>query len=225
MRSPTTQPTSGSRRPRWFRPCGPKARRCREAGGRGARSRAGRARWPGARARARPRRSRDSTSRRRRSSPTRSRIPRRAGRRRRAPSASAAAGRKAAPVPRSRTRARSAAAPLPSRSRSRRPAGARTPRSSGRRPSEQRPQVAAKVGVAEQNRAGRRRPLGQRQRLSLAAVRQPEHPGARCGRNLGSPVSGAVVGDDHLRVRELPLSARRQSSRSAPPRRVPRRGS
>ena len=66
-------------------------------------------------------------------------------------------------------------------------------------------QIAAEIGVAEQDRPGRRGALGQRQRLPLPAVREPEDPGAGCRSDLGGRVAGPVVGDDHLRVRKLPL--------------------
>ena len=90
---------------------------------------------------------------------------------------------------------------------------------------EQRRQIAAKVGVAEQDRAGRRGALGQRQRLPLPAVREPEHPGAGCRRDRRRSRRGT-----RRRRRSPPrpgtaASAQRLSSRSAPPRPVPRPGS
>ena len=69
---------------------------------------------------------------------------------------------------------------------------------------EQRPQVAAEVGVAEQELALARDPLAERERLSLAAVRQAKDECTGGLGHVGCGVARAVVGDDHLRVRELP---------------------
>ena len=68
---------------------------------------------------------------------------------------------------------------------------------------EQRPEVADQVGVAEEQRAVGRGPLGQRQRLSLAAAGQPQDPGAGRVRLDRGSVARAVVGDDHVGVGEL----------------------
>ena len=76
------------------------------------------------------------------------------------------------------------------------------------RPSRRRMRAAAPVllhvRVTEQ---GRRPvgalPLGERKRLTLAAARQAEHPRARSLGDLGRRIAGAVVGDDHHRLREL----------------------
>ena len=70
---------------------------------------------------------------------------------------------------------------------------------------EERRQVAAEIGVAEQDRARRRRPLGQRQRLPFSAVREAENPRAGCRRDVAGRIAGPVVGDDHLCVGKLPL--------------------
>ena len=77
---------------------------------------------------------------------------------------------------------------------------------------EQRPQVAAQVGVAEQERARRAHvALGERQRLPLAAARKPDDPRAR-GLGPGRRrVARAVVGDDDLGVGER-LAQRRDRS-------------
>ena len=79
---------------------------------------------------------------------------------------------------------------------------------------EERPQVAAEIGVAEQEVACRRRPLAG-QRLPLAAVRQADDARARGLGDGGRRVTRAVVGDDDLRRRKVPLQPPPPSSRSA----------
>ena len=58
------------------------------------------------------------------------------------------------------------------------------------------------IGVAEQQATRRCGALGDRQRLALAAVREPEHPRAGDRRGVRGRVARAVVGDDHLHARE-----------------------
>ena len=75
-------------------------------------------------------------------------------------------------------------------------------------PAEQRPEVAAEIGVAEQEVARWRLALPERQRLPFAAVREPNDARAGVlGRARGC-IARAVVGDDHLRLRELPPQLR-----------------
>ena len=69
-------------------------------------------------------------------------------------------------------------------------------------PGEQRAQVAAQVCVAEEQPARRGRPLGRRERLPLAEPAQREHGRPRGLGPLGRAVARAVVGDEHLRLRE-----------------------
>jgi hypothetical protein len=63
-------------------------------------------------------------------------------------------------------------------------------------------QLAQQVGVAEQKCAGRSGTLRGRQRLSLAAPRQPQHDRARRFGDLGGAVTRTVVRDDDLGVGE-----------------------
>ena len=71
--------------------------------------------------------------------------------------------------------------------------------------SSERAQVAAQVGVAEQQRARRRGALGERQRLALAAPRRAGATRApAASRALGRRVARAVVGDDDLAPRGTP---------------------
>jgi hypothetical protein len=70
-------------------------------------------------------------------------------------------------------------------------------------PAEQRAEIAAEIGVAEQEVARGRFALPEGQRLPLPAVRQPNDAGAGILGRAGSSVARAVVGDDHLRLREL----------------------
>ena len=95
-RQPAIQPTSGSRRPRWFAPAGRTRAGCRAADDRGGRTRRGRGRSHGARAQARLRGCRNPPGRRRPSSPLRSRSRRRAGNRVRGRPPSDRAGPRAA---------------------------------------------------------------------------------------------------------------------------------
>ena len=69
------------------------------------------------------------------------------------------------------------------------------------------PQVAAEIGVAEQERAGLELPLGERQRLSLAPAREPDHAGAGLLRALGGRIAGAVVGHHDRGLGELGAEA------------------
>ncbi len=69
-------------------------------------------------------------------------------------------------------------------------------------PGEQRSQVAAEVGVAQEQPARRRRPLGRRERLPLAQAAKREHGCAGGLGPLGRAVARAVVGDEHLRLRK-----------------------
>ena len=62
---------------------------------------------------------------------------------------------------------------------------------------EQRRQRSPHVRVAEQERPRRRLPLRERERLPLAAPRQPDDPRAGLLCDDGRPVARAVVGDDH----------------------------
>src|SRR6266545_4642191 len=64
--------------------------------------------------------------------------------------------------------------------------------------------VAAQVGVEEQQRARRRGPLRGRQRLPLAATREPEDDGAGLLGAVGRRVARAVVRDDHLGAGKRP---------------------
>ncbi len=90
------------------------------------------------------------------------------------------------------------------RSRSRRPASASNAAIvSVAVAAEQRPEVAAKVGVAEQELARRSLALAQRERLALAAPREPDDSRSGSRRNVRRCVLRAVVGDDHLRAGEL----------------------
>ncbi len=66
----------------------------------------------------------------------------------------------------------------------------------------QRTQVAAQVGVAEEERPVATRRLGERQRLALPATRQADDPRARRLGTVCRCVVRAVVGDDDLCVRE-----------------------
>ena len=68
---------------------------------------------------------------------------------------------------------------------------------------DERPHVADEIGVAEEQRSLGRSTLGERQGLPLPAPREPEDAGARSFGLDGGAVAGAVVGDDHLRLREL----------------------
>ena len=63
-------------------------------------------------------------------------------------------------------------------------------------------EVAAEVGVAEEERAVTARPLGERQCLALPAPRQADDPGARLPCAIGGRVVGTVVGNDDVRIRE-----------------------
>ena len=64
----------------------------------------------------------------------------------------------------------------------------------------ERRQVAGQIGVAQKQPARRRRALGRRERLTLAAAREAKHDRARVFRHIGRSVARAVVGHDHLRV-------------------------
>ena len=68
---------------------------------------------------------------------------------------------------------------------------------------QQRTQVAAQVGVAEEERAGLHLFLRERQRLSLAAPREADDLGAGGLGDRRRPVPRAVVGDDDRRLGEL----------------------
>jgi hypothetical protein len=68
---------------------------------------------------------------------------------------------------------------------------------------DQRPQVADEIGIAEKHRAARSRLLCERQGLSFAATWKPEDLRTRALRGGRCPVAGAVVRDDHFRLREL----------------------
>ena len=70
-------------------------------------------------------------------------------------------------------------------------------------PAEQRREVAAEIGVAEQEVARRRLALTERQRLPFPAVREPNDARAGVLGDARGRVARAVVGDDHLRLREL----------------------
>ena len=151
----------------------------------------------------------------------------RAGSTRARAAARARAGRRAARAPRSRPRsadqraAPSACArpkPPPCRSREGGDGEVRVAAlASG-------PRSPAQVGVAEQQRPGRRLALGERRAPGPCRARQAQDPRAgRLGAG-GRPVARAVVGDEDLGARE-PRRRPRRSRRSAPPRRAPRRGS
>ena len=68
---------------------------------------------------------------------------------------------------------------------------------------EQRPEVTAQVRVGEHDVPRRRRALRGRERLALAAARQPEDDGAGGLRLGGGAVPRPVVGHDHLGAGEL----------------------
>src|SRR5438105_1092184 len=63
---------------------------------------------------------------------------------------------------------------------------------------QQRRQVSAEIGVAEEQPAGLRLALGEAQRLALSQPREAHHARARALGCAGGPVAGAVVGDEHL---------------------------
>ncbi len=90
---------------------------------------------------------------------------------------------------------------------------------------DERRQVAAQIGVAEQQATRRCGALRDRQRLALAAVREPEHPRAGDRRRMRGRIARAVVGDDHLHAWKARRELCDRSRRSAPPRRAPRSGS
>ena len=73
---------------------------------------------------------------------------------------------------------------------------------------DKRTQVSAKVGVAQEERALRGLALAQRERLALAASRQPDDARACALRLDRGPVARPVVGDDHLRLGKLLLQRR-----------------
>ena len=72
-------------------------------------------------------------------------------------------------------------------------------------------EVAVEIRVAEQQPARRRRSLGGRQRLSLAAARQTERDRTGPLGGVRRVIAGAVVGDDHLRFGKR-LAQRRDGS-------------
>ncbi len=177
--------------------------RCRGAGARGGGSRGGRARWRGARGRAarggRPACAltasaviADSQPKPAASGKTASRARWVSRRWPESGSWALVAGREPDQPPRRLLRDPEAAALL-ARERGDRQVGVAV---------EERRQVAAEVGVAEQQVALVRHSFAERQRLPLAAMRQPEHERARLLGDRAGRIARAVVGDDHLRLRE-----------------------
>ena len=73
---------------------------------------------------------------------------------------------------------------------------------------DERGRVAAQVGITEQERPRRARPLGERQRLALAAPLERHDASPRAARLRGGRVPRSVVGDDDLGRRERPPQRR-----------------
>ncbi len=182
-----------------LRPADRARARAPRAGARGGGSLRDRALSRDARAAPRPRSPRDRQRPRRPSSPLRSRTRRQAESTARAHAPTAGAGRRAARAPRSPRGGGESRAPRPSPARTRFRVAPGTRRSRCPPCSEKWIEVAFEVSVAEEQRPRRRLSLGERQRLTLAAPRKPDHQRPGSLGLLRCRVPRAVVRDDDKR--------------------------